>query len=551
MILSMPMRALAALLLTLCLWAAPAAAQDPWFETGPLNPGLGPAPETLDRSTPMATIENFLFLTDRGNYSEAAHLLDLGDLPQADQGALGPDRAYKLSVLLERKAVVPWSSLADRPDGWLSGSTDSDETGRERRSILIDRLEMGSHAVPIRLNRIKPEDGDPVWVISRQSVDNIPTLFDLYGPTRLENALPPWALAEGLWGMYVWETLFVPLLLLGALVAGFAVFRLLRAIAAQAPRQWMRIAARSLKWPVTLSVTAAIVGIGTRDVLVVSGVVDVVLGPVLLIVQVVAATMALVLAADQIFDRVSAKAPNELADPENSHLRAIATTVSAVRKFVIVIAVLVATGVVLSSIDTHQLLGFSLLASAGALTIVLGFAAREVLGNILASVQIALNRSARIGDQLIFEGHFCTVERIHFTYVQLLVWNGNRLIVPVSTFVKDPFENWSIENPEMVRPIELVLAQSADVEKLREFFLARLKDYDDTDVGPMEQARVLVTEQDAFGLTARFELPSRNPATGWDIECEMREALLAEAARIEQDTGRPVLPPPPRDMPEG
>ena len=60
-----------------------------------------------------------------------------------------------------------------------------------------------------------------------------------------------------------------------------------------------------------------------------------------------------------------------------------------------------ALGFVLTSINSFQSLGLSLLASAGAVTVVLGFAAREVLGNILASVQIALNRSARIGDQLI------------------------------------------------------------------------------------------------------------------------------------------------------
>jgi hypothetical protein len=55
-----------------------------------------------------------------------------------------------------------------------------------------------------------------------------------------------------------------------------------------------------------------------------------------------------------------------------------------------------------------------------------------------------------------------------------------------------------------------------------------------------------VTGQDAIGIKVRFELPTANPATFWDVECRLREALLAEAARIERETGArifPILPP--------
>ena len=165
-------------------------------------------------------------------------------------------------------------------------------------------------------------------------------------------------------------------------------------------------------------------------------------------------------------------------------------------------------------------------------------------------MQIALNRSARIGDQLIFEGHFCTVERIHFTYVQLMIWNGTRLIVPVSYFVKDPFENWSLEDPAMVRPILLTLAHDADVSALRQAFFDLIEKEDKDDVKPKERAAVRVTDQDVFGLKVRFELPSANPATGWDVECRIREGLQEAARRIEEETGNPMFPPNPDDLPE-
>jgi small-conductance mechanosensitive channel len=210
----------------------------------------------------------------------------------------------------------------------------------------------------------------------------------------------------------------------------------------------------------------------------------------------------------------------------------------------------VAGGVALSSIDTLHTFGFSLLASAGALTLILGFAAREVLGNILASVQIALNRSARIGDQLVFEGQFVTVERIYFTYVQLMVWNSTRLIVPVSHFVEDAFINFSIEDPAMVRPIELTLAQTADIDAMRRIFFDLIDQEDQDDLSPREKAKVHVLGQDVFGLKVRFELPTANPETFWEMECRVRERLLKAAQELQKDSDDPVLPPLPDDKPE-
>lgn len=543
------LRMIAAALTVLVMGLTSAAtAQEDWFEQETLNPGLPPAPVSMDRATPMAAMETFLYLADHGHLSEAAHVLDLSDVAPGDQQSVGAERARMLAVILERKVVIPWSSTADRPDGWLSGTSENNDTGRVRRSILIDRLERSGHLVPLRLNRIKPGDTEnPVWVFSRQSVDNIPALYALYGPTALEMTMPNWLRTPAFWGMYLWEVLFLPLVVLGAAIASTIAYRALRRLGDNARRRSTRFVARSLKWPSAIVIFAAFIGTATSRVLVVSGIIDAVISPLVLISYVVASTLAVVLIIDEVFDRISVSTASELADPQNAHLRAVATTISAARKFVIVIAALAASGVVLSSISAFGTLGLSLLASAGALTVVLGFAAREVLGNILASVQIALNRSARIGDLLMFEGYFCTVERIDFTYVQLIIWNGTRLIVPVSTFVKDPFENWSIEDSEMVRPIELILAHGADVERLRQVFLDLLSYEDPSDVSPMEHAKVNVTSQDAVGIKVRFELPSANPATFWDVECRIREALLAEAARIERESGCRVFPILPQD----
>ncbi len=541
-----------ALLLCLAL-PFPAPAQDSpqnWFEIDRLNPGLGPAPD-INRDSPRAAVETLLGLLGAENWDGAAHMLDLSGLSPQEQRSRGPDLARKLGVVIEREVIIPWNDLTDRPDGWISGAEKEPGTGRARRSILISLLELGDRPVPLRLNRVKPENGEPVWIIARQSVRDIPELYDRFQPTKLERAMPDWARKNGPFDMYIWEWLMLPVIGVVSVLAGWLAYRIVSRLGRVSNRRLVQSIVRAFRWPASIIVVATILGFTTNRLLVVTGAISLVIGPLVLLLYVTAVALAAVLVADEIFDRVSLNSPKELADPDNAHYRSLATLLSGFRKFVILLAVLVGAGTLLSSIEVFNSLGYTLLAGAGAITIVLGFAAREVLGNILAAVQIALNRSARIGDLIIYEGDFCTVERIHFTYVQLLVWTGTRYIVPVADFVTDKFENISASDDHMIRSIELTFAQSADVAAMRDAFDRVVREIDDGTLTP-ERTATRVLSQDVFGKTIRFELPTTDQSTFWKLECLAREGLLAEAARIEEETGRPVLPPgPTRDLPDG
>ncbi|MEY8842248.1 mechanosensitive ion channel protein MscS, partial [Cribrihabitans sp. XS_ASV171] len=202
-------------------------------------------------------------------------------------------------------------------------------------------------------------------------------------------------------------------------LADWLAYRIVSRLGRLSDRRFVQSIVRAFRWPATIVVVASIIGFTTNRLFVVTGSISLVIGPLVLLLYVTAVALAAVLVADEIFDRVSLNSPKDLADPDNAHYRSLATLLSGFRKFVILLAVLIGAGTLLSSIELFNSLGYTLLAGAGAITIVLGFAAREVLGNILAAVQIALNRSARIGDLIIYENQFCTVERIHFTYVQL------------------------------------------------------------------------------------------------------------------------------------
>ena len=61
--------------------------------------------------------------------------------------------------------------------------------------------------------------------------------------------------------------------------------------------------------------------------------------------------------------------------------------------------------------------GVSLFASAGVAGIVAGLAARPVLSNLIAGVQLAMTQPIRIYDAVIVENEYGTIEEITSTYV--------------------------------------------------------------------------------------------------------------------------------------
>ncbi|EIE49273.1 hypothetical protein AL036_20620 [Salipiger aestuarii] len=518
------------------------SAPDRWYKTEMVNSGLGDAPQNIDRTTPRSSLESFMFRADDEDWQGAAHMLDLSSIPPSRQAEEGPRRARAFSTLLDRKIIVDWYDLRDRPDGVDARSADAPMAGEPRRSLLLWYIKLGDRPVPIRINRVKPAVGEPVWLVSRQTVMALPALEAAYGPTELELMLPEALREKAFWNLRWWEVIAFPLVLLATGAIGFAVNRGLSRGFGRTHRDAPTSMLVAVRAPATLAVMTVTMTLITHHLFVFSGRIDTVLSPLLILGAVVAALWFIVNVADVILTRLVNFDGDDLAEmgEGQEQRRNIATRVSAARRMVIVIVVLVGAGITLNEASVMRSLGLSLLASAGTATIILAYAGRNILTNIMASLQIALNQSARIGDKVLYKDHLCSVERIHFTYVQLRVWTGRRLVVPVVDFVSEPFENWTMRDPYMIREIVLRLAHDADISLLRDAYHTVLDGIDAIPDRPLDRG-VYVKDHDVFGQVVLFLVPTPDPNSAWPLECEVREKLLEQARRID-DTAQPVFP---------
>ena len=189
-----------------------------------------------------------------------------------------------------------------------------------------------------------------------------------------------------------------------------------------------------------------------------------------------------------------------------------------------ILVVIVGLGVALMTFESVQQLGTSLLASAGIGGIVLGFAARPVLENLLAGMQIAMTEPFRIDDVLYVEGEWCWVEEVTATYVVVRVWDLRRMVMPLQWFIEHPFENWTRHDADLMGAVFLWVDYAMPIEPLREEFSRLLEECSEWD---RKIQTVQVFEAGERAMQVRFLMSASDSSDLWDLRCAVREGLVA------------------------
>lgn len=211
-------------------------------------------------------------------------------------------------------------------------------------------------------------------------------------------------------------------------------------------------------------------------------------------------------------------------DVENNlEARKMRTRLRVLRQAMTMIIFLVTIAAMLMTFPGARSIGVSMFASAGVAGIVVGFAARPVLSNLLAGIQIALTQPIRIEDAVVVEGEWGWIEEITSTYVVIKLWDWRRLIVPLSQFIEKPFQNWTREGAAIIGAVTWFLDYTAPIAEMREKlkeFLAQSKFWD----GKVQVLQVVDTGKETMELRALMS--AKNSPTAFDLRCEVREKML-------------------------
>jgi small-conductance mechanosensitive channel len=227
------------------------------------------------------------------------------------------------------------------------------------------------------------------------------------------------------------------------------------------------------------------------------------------------ATLAAALLLAWLVDRaLSHRAAKVATTVTGRELSATADTrLRLVRRLVTLTIIVIGVALALAQFAAVKRVATGVLASSAVIGLVVGFAARQTLANLVAGILLAITQPIRVGDLVTFQGETGTVEDVRLSYTFLRAGDGKRVIIPNEQLASSTVVNHTIVDPRV--RIEVFLWIPVDADPMRA--LAALSEEPDADVAVADM------EIEGIKLSCAIWAPTAsdraNAAAGLRVRC--------------------------------
>jgi small-conductance mechanosensitive channel len=214
---------------------------------------------------------------------------------------------------------------------------------------------------------------------------------------------------------------------------------------------------------------------------------------------------------------------HDIKAADNLEARKIHTQVRVLSKTAYFIIILFTIASMLMVFEEVRRFGTNILASAGVVGIILGFAAQRTIANLFAGFQLAMAQPIRLDDVVIVENEWGRIEEITLTYVVIRIWDQRRLIVPLSHFIEKPFQNWTRTSSEIMGSVFFFADYTVPLESLREELKRIIENHPKWD---RKFWNLQVTDANDRTLQLRVLATASDSGKAWDLRCDVREQII-------------------------
>ena len=169
-------------------------------------------------------------------------------------------------------------------------------------------------------------------------------------------------------------------------------------------------------------------------------------------------------------------------------------------------------------------LGTAWLASVGVVSVVVGMAAQNTLGNLIAGVSLVLYRPFHLGDKLQVSapGGLETgiVENISLGYTILRTADERRLVIPNNLIASQTIINLSMSSQPVPCVVVITLEHDADLDKARQVLLEVAKQPPKA----LGTPTCRITNLSGAGVTVTLTAWGANPQAASDMKSDLLEA---------------------------
>jgi small-conductance mechanosensitive channel len=140
-----------------------------------------------------------------------------------------------------------------------------------------------------------------------------------------------------------------------------------------------------------------------------------------------------------------------------------------------VLVYLIAGAAYASFIPSLQAFLHTVVASAGITAVVVGFAAKSTLANLVSGLMLTVYRPFRIGDRVNIEGENGTVEDITLRHTIVRTWENKRLIIPNEKIDSMSLINFTAVDPRLLVSVDVGISYDSDIDLARAILIEEAK----------------------------------------------------------------------------
>ncbi len=233
------------------------------------------------------------------------------------------------------------------------------------------------------------------------------------------------------------------------------------------------------------------------------------------------------------------------------------TRLRVARRLVVAAIVFVGVTTSLVQLPAVRTVASGLLASAGITALVVGFASRTVLANLISGIIVALAQPVRIGDYVAIGDWQGTIEEIRLTYSYIRADDDSRIVIPNEQLGSTVIRNFSIVDQTSGATIDFAVPISAPLADVRSVALEAAAAYS-RGRSPERKPSLTVLELGVDAVRLRLAIWNDDKAAADRAAAELRfalpqklrdEGLLGPAAAGPAEVRGGDAAPPPDDTP--
>jgi small-conductance mechanosensitive channel len=197
---------------------------------------------------------------------------------------------------------------------------------------------------------------------------------------------------------------------------------------------------------------------------------------------------------------------------ETSLSRTAQTRLRLIRRLIFVVILAIGAALALSRFGQFSRLATGILASSAVLGLVVGFAARQTLANMVAGILLAVTQPIRIGDTVTVAGSTGRVDDLTLSYTYIDTGDGRLLVVPNEQVVSAPVFNHSTGDRTAPATVSVWVPPDASLEEARRV------------LKPAGAVEISVVEMTPEGIRLELKGPRDHERTQvGDEESDLRE----------------------------